>query len=152
MQIAQDGFSRSRKKTQPYRGTARLSDADIGKPDKQYAIAKSCMLTWPMCATTGNWRTSLYSTTKRMTSAIGLQRLLQRSNDIALNNEPLWTLLNNHTLGEGSKGFIVLLYQIYEFEKPASYRGFMGIQPGLLGLSASGLYMKTALSQTEVLC
>ena len=57
-----------------------------------------------------------------------------------------------NTLGEGSKGFIVLLYQIYEFEKPASYRGFMGIQPGLLGLSASGLYMKTALSQTEVLC
>ena len=35
IQIALDGFLRSRKKTQPYRGTARLSDEEIGKPDKQ---------------------------------------------------------------------------------------------------------------------
>ena len=35
IQIALDGFLRSRKKTQPYRGTARLSDDEIGKPDKQ---------------------------------------------------------------------------------------------------------------------
>ena len=59
---------------------------------------------------------------KKMTSAIGLQRLLQRSNDIALNNEPLWTLLNNHTLGEGSKGFIVLLYQICKRDRPSDHQ------------------------------
>ena len=52
IQIALDGFLRSRKKTQPYRGAARpvderlaptgaerrparLSDEEIGKPDKQ---------------------------------------------------------------------------------------------------------------------
>ena len=35
VQIALDGFLRSRKKTQPYRGTARLSDEEIGKPNKQ---------------------------------------------------------------------------------------------------------------------
>ena len=35
MQIAQNDFSRSRKKTQTYRGTARISDADIGKSGKQ---------------------------------------------------------------------------------------------------------------------
>ena len=35
IQIALDGFVRSRKKTQPYRGTARLSDEEIEKPDKQ---------------------------------------------------------------------------------------------------------------------
>ena len=61
-----------------------------------------------------------------MTSAIGLQRLLQRSNDIALNNEPLWTLLNNHTLGEGSKGFIVLLYQICKRDRCATYQVYIG--------------------------
>ena len=36
IQIVQDGFAGSRKKTQPYRSTARLSHEETGKPDKQY--------------------------------------------------------------------------------------------------------------------
>ena len=35
IRIAQDGFARSGKKMQPYRGTARLSDEETGKPDRQ---------------------------------------------------------------------------------------------------------------------